>query len=933
MENEDSTDLLLNDNYIQQKVNKAEDLLSDASVRATTNSLLNKDLEELLRRVSISDSKLTQKQDVNGSLFEIHKSLDPNFKFTNENQDDRPLNSILDTIYNRIQVFLIRNKMSLDFLKIFKKYVHFIEESGSDPLADKYLIDISTQLDLSFDMTPFMNELYSKLLLYPETLEMRFAYLQCHSERKLLEKYFQKVQLTSIFNACLRKLENEWNEYMLKKHFMKWINKQTTHDVNNNKAMIFNSRRLLVYGFDNIYTNLLKINSYNKAVDEYSKKKIFATMSNIMERQKQMEIKAMDALKLNTLKHFFKRLHLNHKSLTYKPKGIYLQQQVLKRWKSKITTYRQLEEKAELSKSIHLLQPLFKKWVSKIKIADKEYDKLIELERKYILKKFFRILTKKLEEQQKLAFVQVSLNKIYKKMIFQSVWRYKFEKNLSFYSFQSIQEDRTKKNILRKWKLSFNHKISALNTYDKNIFKNAFKKWKYRFSLVNNEKRIVNYLLHSKFERWNRLYDLHERARISNKKLVLNKHLKNWKQKRDRMACLEMEAERHYMYTELKNGLKSWKDSAENIKEMSKKVATFQELMLFKRFQKKFEKITSISNKQLEFQHKSEKRLTMKVFKSWSERYIIQKRDALDEASHTFRKKFVNQKKIKFLQVWKGKHILLNDYNDKAAYLGDFLLREKIMKVLNEKLNHNYALSKVASNLRNETLQGNSFTVWKEKLIQSSKLEVILKQELDNKNIVLLLNYLNIISLKMLKIRRNREMIKIFRDRWDRAILRGLILLWKTRMQNSPKKVRLRRKSPFNEVDRLETPKKSINTSGNTIPGSELVKNYKVEAMKSRYSRVRHSIPSPIKNSSTIGSTIKRRFNQRNLNVSPFPASPPKLNLYRRYNISDNKNLEIDFNELPYVKLEPIVDKSEMEQEIDNLEFHESPTQKTSRSS
>lgn len=67
-------------------------------------------------------------------------------------------------------------------------------------------------------------------------------------------------------------------------------------------------------------------------------------------------------------------------------------------------------------------------------------------------------------------------------------------------------------------------------------------------------------------------------------------------------------------------------------------------------------------------------------------------------------------------------------------------------------------------------------------------MSTLLEQSEANKQFIITSKFLKMWSLRFLKIKRNDETVEVFRHRWDRATVRGLLLLWKNRSDSSPKR-------------------------------------------------------------------------------------------------------------------------------------------------
>ena len=245
----------------------------------------------------------------------------------------------------------------------------------------------------------------------------------------------------------------------------------------------------------------------------------------------------------------------------------------------------------------------------------------------------------------------------------------------------------------------------------------------------------------------------------------------------------------------------------------------------------------------------------------------------LNDILHTYEldKKVKLQKKI--FNAWQNRYHFYSEVcNTQAISIKNIQLEKMVLRNCRDKLLEVIKLKALADEVREEFMLIKTFYIWKTHLDELSDMNTLLEQLEANKQFIITSKFLKMWSLRFLKIKRNDETVQVFRHRWDRATVRGLLLLWKNRSDSSPKRMK-----DSDLKHELKTPIRSGSLNTSTIPGSERIKQHRMEAMKSHYSRARRAIPSPVKSSSVLDSTAKKQIKLEStteLNGSPTRARP-----------------------------------------------------------
>ncbi|KAG0657018.1 hypothetical protein C6P44_004796 [Monosporozyma unispora] len=270
-------------------------------------------------------------------------------------------------------------------------------------------------------------------------------------------------------------------------------------------------------------------------------------------------------------------------------------------------------------------------------------------------------------------------------------------------------------------------------------------------------------------------------------------------------------------------------------------------------------------------------------FSKWKKSYAEARNRKFDLNLNIYSSQHRHRLKKKYFQIYHKQSVIINEHLNVIA--DDMKNRQLLKSYLNRTIvgyGDNRADYIYADNVKNNTVLKDIFTLWKFRI---DELESVLNEVTNEKNLYLLSSYLRIWSMNHFKVARNERTVQLFRQRWERATLRGLIQLWKLKSGSS----KLSNNEPFDatennnvnfdreeiasttsnisphHIGRVETPRRMEATTA--IPGSLRMRRYKMQEMISHYNRAR-IIPSPLKESSNLPNAVKRRLQPPN-NVSP----------------------------------------------------------------
>ena len=945
-----STEYLLLDSDTQDDTS-TEALISENMVTGSTGSLIHDDIQNLLDRVHISEEPTLNSESESVSTSDTPRvEVTPISTFENNipviypiPDIDNQYGPVLKSLYNKIQVFLLRSHLSLDFLKVFKRYVYFLIDYDKDPLQDQYIMKIQNELDNSIGFSPVMDDILARFLIQPETLEMKLALYEHHHNRKLMKTTMQSLQLKHIIRNSLYGLEKIWHEYLKRKYISAWkrvYDKCTGHL--QRQANALNKYRLLSFGFDKILDYKYSNASRSELADHYFINHMFSKIKRKYQILATLDFQAKEQLELNMMKHNFKNWQLNYLRSKFRPIGIGLKRHLFKKWRMKRTEYEDFETKADITKYVMKVHPHFKLWVYKTRERQDEFGLLKDIEKRFILRKYLIRMKNANQDIDKLNDVQIRLDSILLGFTFKELWQKRFKERIHMYSLNDIHEKQLGKKYLGIWIALFKMREKSKVTLASNIKRNVLSVWQNTWQQLNRERQLEASIVKRYYLKWlTKSQQIHKVEKFK-KQVKLRKFFLRWKSRTEEISALVSRCNIFEKRHNMTFYLYQWRQKHNLANKMESQVILFQKLSAVSMVKTGLNKIDHLKRK-LEYCDDSfKKRLLEHYLSFWVKKYLSNKSICLNILLEDNQKKQGTRLLSRFITLWNHNfELYAKECEFKARYSRERILKEKIFTIIKNKQIANTRLVILSNDVRVETLKSKAILRWQERIKDINGFETRLHRELDRKNLSLLLISLNRLSMRLLKIQRNQEMVRIFRSRWERATVRGLLNLWKTRTRQSPKKVRITRHMPLEKYLHLITPRRRATEGEIAIPGSEQVKNNRMEAVKSRYSRARHSIPSPIKSSTTLDSTVKRKFinlktqslrwDNSLTETSNMAWSPPRLALEKINKTLASKIHDINFDKISDLKLDPIIDRSTLESDEESMMFDDSPTRRASK--
>ncbi|GCF01406.1 hypothetical protein ZYGM_000711 [Zygosaccharomyces mellis] len=999
---EGSTDSILRGtDFAQESAGSVstEALINEDYIGTSTGSLVNKDVKELLDKVfaqvpgepeegdgmnDVSDDDIDDDEayeDVNRkhkstAFWPSKNNMYQPFKSNNDNPSyfsHKPLttiaedrngtydqvqysrriedfqgNSIFPLLLNRIQVFLLRNGLSLEFLKIFKKYLDHMLESGLDPLEDQYFLSLQNELSESFEFTPIMEDILDKFLLKPENHIMKLSLFEHKNSYDLLKRYLRTWKLHGELRRSLETLAGFWHDYLQRKFLIKWNQKYEEFTFHwDHQAKEFNKFTLLSFGFDKWLDKIDSNDAKRGLADHYFSNYIFQSIKRKRNTLKLKYQKSQDFYKTHVIKRLLVSWRLKYRGVQFEGTSLSLQRKILELLKRKLKSYRSMNDRADLFEYTWQISPFLKKWNERSESLNKQTTHLAKLEQKFIEKKAIRTLKDKFGRRRQEYTVSNHLDTLLIKFVFQGLWIRRFKERIYLYSLWNIQSERIETRFFVQWKKKLFTDLKSFEVARTRSLKRHLNKWKSEFQCKlfiarrsrNQLKIIFTNLLENTF--------LKEKERKFQTTFLSKPILSHWVSRQNEGVRLQSIANRSHEQVLKIHFMIYWHHKLLFLRALNQRADILQRLravMMVKKGISRFQEVKKLGDSFAKLM--ISKVFLSKHFSIWRKNLTLKNQRRLQDLLRNYEKERQFLLKSNFFGLWNRKsHFYHGACILRAEEVRKRTLQRVTIKVVRRKLQNHGALVEVSEGFRNDSILLSTFYVWFARMSQLTEMDARLEVEINRKNLALLLNYLNNWSMRILKSRRNYEAVQVFRNRWDRATVRGLLLVWRTRVEQSPG-----RQENVQQNFELKTPVKRMSPKGNnTIPGSEGVKMHRIEAMKSHYSRVRRAIPSPVKSSLSLNSTAKKKIENEEGNVffssnrkqeqqSKRLPPPPRLSLERI-----NKNLaskidRINFERIPEVKLEPfinsdpkfnpVIDRSLLKVDEDEAELDESPTRR-----
>ncbi|KAG0664747.1 hypothetical protein C6P45_000543 [Maudiozyma exigua] len=830
------------------------------------NNIHNFNFDNILRTPESANYSNDTNNDLNKDIYDEFRALGIS---QNNNNNNNELNTlqydiVLNDLYITISQFLIGNQLSQAFIKIFKKYVNNLIQDGENPLKDKYILSLQTELDQNDQLTPHLEHLISILLLEPQNLIMRLTHYQINSNNRLLKKIFLKWRIVTTTNNYQTKLMNLYENYIKNKFLIKWIQKYRYYKQNERiKSVQANELRLKYMVFDKMLYKYDSIDKMQLLADTQFLNHIFQKLKSRRDQLKIVENNFdTNVVKPLLLEKYLQIWRLNVKLSTYS--SVPTKRHIFHNWNKKLDRNENFVEIADISRTSQLLDTTFHTWQAR---SVKHTERLLNLQKSdgHVLKlKYFKKIIKNYNLLTKETQFIIKRNSMVKKNYFNNLWKKKFKDNLHYYSLSQIKSDNIRRKYFTILKKNFSQSIYSTNFLMDSITKKYWRIWRleYRQMAVTEEKN-----LHKRknfFTRWEQKFKHQKRYEKYEKESILRTIFKKWKQRYIIHQEFIYKARLHNRVVIEKRFLKIWLDRISTSDDLYLTADLFRNNHLFHLFMNRYE---TTNSKRIECENKNVKPVinhSLKfVFEIWKTRLEIKKHNILNDKLYDFTHNANDKLKQKYLTIIKKKYVLINQqFKSRAQTLERRNLGRIFFTLIIKKLERHDRLLSLALDSYELKLIRNHMDSWINKYADNGRLEEILLEHLDENNISMLSRYLSLWSVQSLKMERDNDSVRVFRKRWDRASVRGLLMLWKEKRENKySTHDNIETQQVLNPI--MQTPGKLASQDRDIIPGSATVRRNRMDAKISRY---RRAIPSPYKNE---GNSITRLGND---NINPRPG-------------------------------------------------------------
>lgn len=768
-------------------VGSSTDALISPDVHHSTGSLVNKDLEELLGKheaaIFPSSGNLEDQSAMgqSGNMFNeiFQQYIDANK--ISEQIYGNVENPMLLKLYNIIQVFLLRHGLSLDFLIVFQRYVNLLKEADMDPLQDKYLLTIQNELSKGYEFSPILQDIISTFLLKPENYIMKLAYFQFKSEKLLMKRMFSGWELKWSLSYNLNELEVIWRQFLKKKYYLRWNDTmvlKTKQWVRDSDKMY--EEKLSGTVLHNWASSLQQLNTKAKIADNFFLDNVFDVLKQKYERLR-VSSKDVGVLRSRNLSRlYFNKWKLKLCEKHFIPQGTksLLLNKYFDHFKIKHNHITYLIELSRFSERNITLRGIVSNWKQITKKKEGEMAALLTKSDLFFKRRFFNTL--------KGAYNMMEIESKVKQSNFHSLeafflqtWIKRFNENIKYSGYTEKHNTIIQRSYFEFWEsLSKSYNSANLQyTLKLKIITINSVRLKSRECLVVHKakKEKIGFC----FALWKRKLELNKMESYYSKQ-IRNKFWKKFKQRHDSMRDLRRVTDKCYEGEIKKHHFTSWQTKIKQYDTLNQKADVFIKLRFITLMKRSIKEAQMRSRISLDFLKETDRSLIDTIWKVWRknldgrrllnleilmDKYLIRKSKALKE---------------KLLTKWIER---CNFYRTDSIEIADKTFDIHQLKLFFMKWNNKRSIinlmEKESMEIHQNMIESSAFDAWIRKLEDLRSQESKLLLYVEEKQVKLLMKWTNKWSVKVLKLRRNEEVVDMFRTRWNRANLRAILSLWR----------------------------------------------------------------------------------------------------------------------------------------------------------
>lgn len=907
--------------------------LIEGCISHSTSSLIHKNVEELLKDVKPQNIRAEITEDVLNTKADLlsEYSTEQDYSVTNIFKDYTEYNirnsekeyredPLLSVLFNKIQVFLLRNNLSLDFLIIFKRYIDILGEVGLNPLDDDFVLMLQNELDKTWELTANMTKILSAFLIQPENTAMKLAFFEHKLRRASLRGSFTKWKLSSQSRQSLEQLNRIWERSLLKKFLHVWKQKagflkgQLVIEADN-----FLEFRLKSDVLDGWITKMDSQMVKRTLADTYFLEKHFKRLNKKLSTihshsceaarlRDRMALKgALIQWKLkNGLKKF--KTHANSK----------LEKTIIRKWQNKLKEVTMLKERADFMRKCLLNETYFNKWLACCCEKSHEEDELKKIEVAYVQKKVFELLKNAIKERESEFSVRELLNLTLIRFFFCRLWFKRFEERKRLRDILFKSDNLLKNKCLTVFKVTFSLSKTADGFYEKKQLSKRFRQIRLKEELVVLQRKKESNLIANTFKKWRKNVILHSKLSFIKRRQLQAFWAKYLRNKLMYYSDWESIAKNYNELVLKRRFFVFWSDRGGRCNELEYKANFFIRLRAIRKLKAAIVHSQDVKKQAALIGSKCERGYLLKSYlRNWLSTMVIQRRLRLETILDQYLKEREIDSEGRIFDIWYRKlRFYVVACVDVANGTQNRNLRKGTFDSLLKKTSNYRDWSETADELRNKSLVLFTFSAFKERFAEVKAMEHMVHVRIRSENLNLLIKCMNKWTMRQLKCRRNEETVEVFKNRWNRAGLRAIILLWRDKidepLRKHSKNTQGRRFfDDGEEAESLVTPTRVKPKDQITIPGSEIIKKKRMEAMRNHYRNARRAIPSPVKSSDTLDSVSKRKLARNDIEGSSFAgisrSPPPKMDLEKVNKKLATSRASISFKRIPEQKFSPFM--------------------------
>lgn len=493
------------------------DLIGDSPLYST-GSLVKKDIEELLREAkgfvthSDIDESLQQlpfylNEDSNHS-----ENLSKVFEEFNKQKGWRaritPVSdSLLQVLFNKIQVFLLRNSFSLDFLFILRRYASLLEEDGLNVMEDSSILETHNELEKGWELTPRLLNVLERFLINPENPLMAFALFEHKKRRSALQINFTKWRLQTELEMNLKRLQFLWHRYIQKKYLERWERQLTfkCYDLNS-EAQCLMAFKYQSIALDQWVKRTEEQKIKQDLADAFLVQKAMKKILEVYAKRVSQNSKAKQASDNNCGRRYFTIWYLNlqlsksKRQLNQPTKAIFFRRILLK-----YQDVGSLQEKAQFLRKLLLTSPCLQLWKERLEEREKKMRRLQQLELTFRQKLAMKVIKRAIHWKERESSAVSSINHTLLRHFFLDIWLERLKERSQLQSHLIVTQSRMCNKFFFIWERQFSINARAEKVYCKNLLFKHFKLIKLNRLCSKADKNSREKLVRNSLLYWNRM--------------------------------------------------------------------------------------------------------------------------------------------------------------------------------------------------------------------------------------------------------------------------------------------------------------------------------------------------------------------------------------------------------------------------------------------